>query len=68
MGQPSVMAEGPGAREARRSQIVTWWARGHDELDKYGIPRLEPSAPDTPMREYTIAERIDMLAKKLRPS
>lgn len=46
----------PGADEARRKLIVGWHARGHDALDGYDIPRFEDGM------EYTIAERIELLA------
>lgn len=46
----------PGANEARGKLIVGWHARGHDALDGYDIPRFSDGI------EYTIAERIELLA------
>lgn len=51
-----VSTPGPSAREAQRDRIVKWHARGQDALDAYGIPRFADGI------EYTIAERVDLLA------
>jgi len=56
MGVAMTTVKGPNADELRLKQIVTWHARGHDALDRHGIPRIAEGL------EYTIEERIDLLA------
>lgn len=46
----------PGADGLRVSQIITWHALGHDALDGYEVARFADGL------EYTIAERIELLA------
>lgn len=48
----------PGAAEGRTRLIVGWHASGHSRLDEFGIPRMRDGL------EYTIGERIALLAEK----
>lgn len=48
---------GSGSREHRRDLIVKWHAQGHDALDQYNIARFADGI------EYTLAERINLLAR-----
>jgi hypothetical protein len=54
----SVSQPGPGAAEERDRLIKRWHAAGHSELDRHDIPRFADGM------EYTIAERIALLAAR----
>ena len=57
------MQAGPGALEARRKEIVANHARGHHALDRYGVPRMTKPEGSEQFHEYTIAQRIELLAE-----
>lgn len=56
MASEQVSGEGPNAGEERRKLITFWHARGHDKLDRFGVPRFEDGM------ELMIEERIERLA------
>lgn len=52
---------GPNAERDQQRRITKWHAQGHDELDRYGIPRFVRRGSEVNY-QLTIAERIVGLA------
>ena len=50
--------KGPEADTIRDRQILTAYARSHDVLDRYGIPRFNGSF------EHSLDKRVELLARK----
>jgi hypothetical protein len=56
------MTPGPDAERLLRQKVSHDRAAGHDELDRYDIPRGVRTSLDVPLHEYSLAERIKLLA------
>jgi hypothetical protein len=62
--QPQNATPGPDAERLLGQKVSHDRAAGHDELDRYEIPRFVRESSEPRVREYSLAERITLLAKK----
>lgn len=66
--RPQVMAAGSDADRLVRQKVSSEYARAHDLLDRYQIPRFTETdrAEDDPRRELDLSARIVVLVERIR--